>query len=218
MQEGTTRYAGLAAIALLWSSLGAGSLRSDFPLLGPKPLSWLAADSSVALLYGVGLAGGAVLFLVFLRYVTARFPAGRSFRVAMVIGMAGQAVAAVVPIHGDALAHGAHTVAALTLGASLPVLMWRFAVKQPAGAWRRRCVRLAWLETAACAVGVVLSRRSVAPLAEILPAACFHLWVAAVTFGPAAAAPRTAVRGQTDGHGDAQADPGRHRALSSPRS
>jgi len=194
MPRETSRYAGLAAVALLWSTLITASLRTGFPLLGPRPLSWLAAEPGAAVLYSVGLAGGAGLLLVFHGYVRAHFPVGRrSFSIAMVVGLAGQAIAAVVPIHGSPVAHDVHTVAALTLGASLPVLMWRFALAQPAGAWRRRCLRLAWLETAACVVGVVLSRRSVAPLAEILPAACFHLWIAAVTFAPGPPAARAAL-------------------------
>jgi hypothetical protein len=204
MTQQTGRYAGLAAVAVLWSTLGAASVLSEFPLAGSRPLSWLAAEPSVAPLYAVGLAGGAVLLLAFHRYVTSNFPTGRGFSIAMLAGLAGQAVAAVVPIHGAGPAHAVHTVAALTLGASLPALIWRFAVKQPPGAWRRRCLSLAWLDTAACAAGVVLSRQSVAPLAEILPAACFHLWIAVVTLAPG----RAAEAGQTVDHGDAEAHAG----------
>lgn len=214
MRQESSRYAGLAAVALLWSTLGAAAFGSGFPLTGPRPLSWLAADPSVAVLYAVGLAGGAALLLTFHRYIKGHFATGRGFSIAMLVGLAGQAIAAVVPIHVDGLAHAVHTAAALTLGASLPALMWCFAVKQPRGAWRRRCLGLAWLETAACAVGVVLSRRSVAPLAEILPAACFHIWIAAVTFAPGGAA---RVDGQPAKHGDARPEPGGHGALSAPR-
>ncbi len=214
MRQETSRYAGLAAVALLWSTLGFAALASGFPLTGPRPLSWLAADPSVAGLYAVGLAGAAALLLAFHRHVKAHFAAGRGFSIAMLAGLAGQAIAAVVPIHVDGLAHTVHTAAALTLGASLPALMWRFAVKQPKGAWRARCLGLAWLETAACAVGVVLSRRSVAPLAEILPAACFHLWIAVVTFAPGGAG---LVDGQSAAHGDARTEPGGPGALSAPR-
>jgi hypothetical protein len=199
MPENVARASGVAAVALLWSTLGIASFASGFPLLGPRPLSWLAADRSVAWLYAVGLGGGAALLLVFHRYVRNRFPVGHGFTAAMVGGMVGQAIAAVVPIHGGGARHTVHTVAALTLGASLPALMWRFAAAQPPGTWRRRCRRLAWAETAACVAGVALSRRSVAPLAEILPAACFHAWIIAVTA-------RSRALGQTGAHGDAQAE------------
>lgn len=177
------RYAGLAAVATLWVTLGVGSLLSGFPLLGPRPLSWLAADRVSAGLYSAGMAVAALLLVGFHSWVRRHHPVSRSFSVAMLAGQAGQLVAAVVPIQGGPLAHGVHTAAALTLGASLPVLMWRFAVAQPPGAGRRTARRLALAEGAACVVGVVLSRHSVAPLAEIIPALCFHAWIATVTIG-----------------------------------
>lgn len=102
----------------------------------------------------------------------------------MLVGMASQLIAGVVPIGGTGTASRIHVAAALTLGASIPVLMWRFAADQPSGAWRRWCYGLFWLEAAACAVGITLSRNQVAPLAEILPALAFHVWVATVTFTP----------------------------------
>ena len=69
--------------------------------------------------------------------------------------------------------------------------MWRFAAGQPPGPWRRLAYRLFWAEAVACAVGLYLSARSIAPLAEILPGVAFHAWVFVVTFaaspGPTAA-------------------------------
>lgn len=185
MERAQTRYAGLAAVAVLWTTLGLAALRAGFPLAGERPLSWLAADPASSALYSTGLAVGALLLAVFHGHVRARYRVSRGFSVAMLAGLAGQAVAAFVPISGGPLAHRVHTVAALTLGASLPVLMWRFALTQQRGPWRRLVKRLALAEGAACAVGVALSRLSVAPLAEILPAACFHVWIAVLTFGPA---------------------------------
>ncbi|HEX2699117.1 MAG TPA: DUF998 domain-containing protein [Acidimicrobiales bacterium] len=184
--------AGPAAVVLLWSTLPAASIHSGFPLLGPRPLSWLAADPASAALFQAGLAGAGLLLVVFHGHVRARYPVGPWFSVAMLTGLAGQMVAAVVPISGADLAHHVHTVAALTLGASLPVLMWLFADAQPAGAWRRRARHLAWAEVIASIAGLVLSRRSVAALAEVLPAAVFHVWVVvtAVSAGPGPRKPR----------------------------
>lgn len=184
MKGARTRYAGPAAVAVLWTTLGVAALRADFPLHGERPLSWLAADPASSALYSAGLFGGALLLVAFHGHVRAQYGVSRGFSIAMLAGLAGQAVAAIVPIHGSPLEHRVHTVAALTLGASLPVLMWRFVTTQPRGPWRRLVRRLALAEAAACAVGVVLSRLSVAPLAEILPAACFHAWIAVLTFGP----------------------------------
>lgn len=194
MKPALSRYSGLAAVAALWSTLGAASLLSGFGLLGQRPLSSLAAIPASSRLFSAGLVVGAVLLAVFHRDVRARYRVGAGFSVAMLAGLAGQVTAAVVPIEGGLMAHRVHTGAALMLGASLPVLMWRFAAAQPTGRWRRVSYHLFWLEVGACAVGVVLSRHSVAPLAEILPAACFHLWTAVLTLSRFAGAnPRGSV-------------------------
>jgi hypothetical protein len=189
MRPRLSRYAGLAAVATLWLTLAAAARRAGFPLLGASPLSGLVGDPRAAWLYRAGLSGGAVLLVVFHRYVRTRYRVSRTFSVALLVGLAGQVVAAAVPIDGGPTAHAVHTVAALTLGASLPVLMWRFAAAQEPGRWRRLTYGLCWAEVAACGAGLVLSRHAVAPLAEIVPAACFHLWIAALTVadGPVAA-------------------------------
>ena len=196
------RYSGLAAVATLWSALAAAALLSGFPLLGKRPLSWLAAEPSSSALFGVGLAVAALFLVAFHGHVRLRYQVSRWFSVSMLTGLAGQLVAAVVPINGGGVAQRVHTAAALTLGASLPVLMWRFAVDQPPGRWRRVAHGLFWAEGAACLVGVVLSRMAVAPLAEILPAACFHVWIVVLTLSgpgqpvpaPSTAAARASVR------------------------
>ena len=186
------RYAGLAAVATLWSSIGIATLRTGFPLLGDRPLSWLAEEPAGALLFSAGLVVGAVLLVAFALDVRARHPSAAGFTAAMVGGMVCQVIAGLVSIGGGPAANRVHTAAALALGISLPVLMWRFAAGQPPGRWRRVAYGLLWAEVAACAVGVVLSRRSVAPLAEMIPAGAFHLWIAVVTLrrpepGPPAA-------------------------------
>ena len=100
----------------------------------------------------------------------------------MLAGLFGQVVAAFVPIGGDPTDHRIHTGFALALGISLPLLMWRFAAGQAPGTWRRLAYRLFFLEAAACVVGLYLSARSIAPVAEILPGIAFHVWVFVVTF------------------------------------
>jgi hypothetical protein len=184
------RETGLAAVAVLWTTLAAGSLLAGFDLLGERPLSDLGTEPPSALLFSAGLAGAALLLVGFHRHVRDRFPVSPTFSVAMLVGMTGQLVAAVVPIGGHGLAHRVHTTSALVLGASLPVLMWRFAATQPAGGWRRLSYGLFWAEVVACVVGLWLSARGVAPVAEIVPAAVFHCWIAAVTLASALIAPR----------------------------
>lgn len=175
------QYAGIAAVATVWGTLLSATVRTGFDLLGPDPLSYLGTQDRSAALFTIGLAVPAGLLTVFHHEVRRRLPTGWGFSTAMLVGLAGQVVAAFVPIGGDAGAHRVHTTSALVLGASLPVLMWRFAAAQPAGCWRRLCYGLFWAEALVCAAGLYLSSRGVAPLAEILPGAAFHVWVLAVT-------------------------------------
>lgn len=176
-------FAGAAAVAVLWTSQGLGLLLTGLPLTGPEPLSALGADARSAALFGSGLIAGAALLAAFAIAVHRRFRTGPAFLASFLFGLAGQVIAAIVPINGPGVDHAVHTVAGLVLGASLPILMWRFAAAQPPGAWRRACYRLFWLEAAACVVGIGLSRAMKAPIAEVIPAAAFHLWIFVVTFG-----------------------------------
>lgn len=179
------RYAGLAAVTTLWTTIGAGTLLTGFDLFGERPLSYLGTRQPSAVLFSGGLLGGAVALVAFHRHVRSRYPVTTLFSAALLVGLVGQVVAALVPIGGNGVGHQVHTRAALVLGASLPLLMWRFAASQPAGAWRRRCYGLFWAEMVAVGVGLHLSARMVAPVAEILPAAVFHLWIVAVTVSDA---------------------------------
>lgn len=185
------RYTGVAAVVAVWTSLLAAAALTNFNLLGKEPLSYLGTQSRSAVLFTLGLAVPAVLLTAFHQHLRGRFPVAPGFSLAMLAGLAGQMVAAFVPIGGDPGAYRVHTTSALVLGASLPLLMWRFAAGQPPGPWRRLSYGLFWVEIAACVTGVYLSALMVAPLAEILPGAVFHAWIIAVTvaarpvFGPA---------------------------------
>lgn len=168
-------------MAVIWTTLLSATGVIGFDLLGTEPLSYLGTRPRSAGLFTLGLAVSAVLLTAFHQYVRGRFASSSGFSAAMLTGLAGQVVAAFVPIGGDRAAHQVHTFSALVLGASLPVLMWRFAAGQPAGRWRQVSYALFWAEMAACAAGLWLSARVVAPLAEILPGTVFHLWVVTVT-------------------------------------
>ncbi|MEO6627673.1 MAG: hypothetical protein ABIP03_03815 [Aquihabitans sp.] len=178
------RWTGIAAVAALWSTQAVLVAVVGFSLVGERPLSYLALEDDIGFVFGMGLTVSAVLFIVFQRQLRHRYQLGVASSVSMVVAMTGQFIAGVVPIGGTGPASRIHVAAALTLGATIPVVMWRFAADQPAGVWRRRCYALFWLEVAACAAGIALSRNEVAPLAELLPALAFHIWVATVTFGP----------------------------------
>lgn len=188
------RYTGVAAVVAVWTSLLAATALTDFNLLGKEPLSFLGTQSRSAVLFTLGLAVPAVLLTAFHQHLRGRFPVSPGFSLAMLAGLAGQMVAAFVPIGRDPAVSRVHTTSALVLGASLPLLMWRFAAGQPRGPWRRLSYGLFWVEIAACVPGVYLSALMVAPLAEILPGAVFHAWIIAVTFGA------SGVRARVEGH------------------
>ncbi len=177
----SVRYAGIAAVATIWTALVTATVVARFDVLGEQPVSYLGSQPRSAALFTLALAGSAVLLTAFHGYVRDRFPVARGFSTAMLVGLAGQLVAAFVPIGGDPVLHRIHTSSALVLGASLPMLMWRFAAAQPAGTFRRASYALFRAEVAACAAGLCLSAASVAAVAEILPAVVFHVWVVAVT-------------------------------------
>jgi len=182
------RYTGVAAVVTLWTSLLTATVVAGFDLFGTDALSYLGTRSPSAALFTVGLAVSALLLTAFHQYLRGRFPVSLGFSVAMLVGLAGQMVAAFVPVGGDSAAHRIHTTSALVLGASLPLLMWRFAAAQPRGGWRRLTYSFFWAEVAACAAGIYLSTMAVAPVAEVLPGAVFHAWIVTVTLAAGKAA------------------------------
>lgn len=187
------RYTGVAAIVTVWTTLLSAAALSGFDLLGDDPLSYLGTQPTSAALFTAGLLLPAVLLTAFHHHVRARYPVSTGFSVAMLVGLAGQVVAAFVPIGGNSTAHRIHTASALVLGISLPLLMWRFAAAQPSGSWRRLAYALFWAEALACGAGLYLSARSIAPLAEILPGTVFHVWIVVVSFAGCLGAGHTPV-------------------------
>ncbi|MEW6154884.1 MAG: hypothetical protein AB1673_12980 [Actinomycetota bacterium] len=207
-------YTGLAGVGVIWTTLLAATAASGFDLFGDLPLSYVGTEPGSALLFTAGMAATALLLVAFHGHVRARFDVSWGFSVAMLVGLAGQLVAAFVPVGGDTVAHRVHTVSALVLGASLPLLMWRFAAALPRGRRRRAGYRLFWAEVAACAAGFYLSAMGVAAVAEVLPAAAFHAWVVTVTFWglDRSRAGRVAPRPQNTGNGKTYEDRRHHRA------
>lgn len=187
------RRAGVAGVVTIWAALFAGSVLAGFDLLGPLPLSYLGTRPRSAAFFTFGLAVSAVLFIAFHQYVRDAYRVSSGFSTAMLVGMAGQLVAAFVPIGGDPTVHRIHTTSALVLAASLPILMWRFAAAQAPGPWRRLTYGFFWAEVAACSGGLLLSAANLAAVAEIVPAAVFHAWILTVTL--AAPEPQPAYSG-----------------------
>jgi len=175
------RYAGLAAVVVLWVSVATGMYRAGLGFLDARPISYLGTDPRSALVFRGGLIVAAGLMAGFSWFAFERFSAPRSFLAASVMGLVGQVVAAVVLLSGPGSSHGVHTAGGLVLGASLPILMGRFAASALGPRRRIAGYALFLLELAACAAGIALSISGRAPVAEIVPALAFHLWVVVVT-------------------------------------
>ncbi len=181
-----TRWLGVAGVAVLWVGIGAGVVAGGLDLLGPLPLSRLAHHDRAGMAFGPSLIVAGLLLAGFGAEVRRRLPVAVGFTPLLMAGMAGQVVAGLVPIGEPGQSDPVHVAAALVLGGSIPLFVWRFAAGQPPGRGRRVAHGLLGAQVVATGVGIVLSQRGVAPLAEILPAITFHLWVLVVTVWPAA--------------------------------
>lgn len=168
-------------MAVLWTSISIGMARGDLAVADDRPISYLGTDPRTTMLFRGGLLVATALLAVFAGAVARHLERPAGFLMAFLGGQACQAVVAVVSIEGHGTSHAVHTTAGIALGLSLPLLLWRFAAAQPPGPWRRLAHRLLGLEVAGCAAGVALSIAGLAVVAEVVPAALFHLWVIVVT-------------------------------------
>jgi len=179
--QGLLRWAGVAAVAVLWATVGIGMARSGLRLGDERPISYLGTDARTVLLFRVGLVAAAALLSGFAWAVSRRLRRATGFLTVFLLGMACQAVVAVVPLDGTGAAKTVHLTTGIALGLSLPLLMWRFAAAQAPGRWRGRSYLLLWAEVAGCVAGLALSRAGRATVAEAVPACLFHLWIIVVT-------------------------------------
>ncbi|PLS76236.1 MAG: hypothetical protein CYG61_03370 [Actinobacteria bacterium] len=175
------RLTGVAAVAVLWTTVGVGMERAGLDLTDDRAISYLGTDPRTMALFRGGLLVATVLLVGFARAVDQRLARRTGFLVVFLVGMAGQAVVATVSIAGHGASRVVHTTAGIVLGLSLPLLMWRFAAGQAPGRWRRQSYALMWLEVAGCIVGIALSQARRAAVAEVVPACVFHLWIIVVT-------------------------------------
>lgn len=182
------RWAGVAAVATLWLTVIVGMMWTGLGVLDERAISYLGTDSRSVGLFRTGLTVAALAMAAFAWFVGRNLSTRASFLTVFLVGLGGQLIAAFVSIAGRGLAHGVHVAGGLILGGSLPALMWRFAAGQPPGRRRQNAYALFWLEVAACLVGFGLSKVGQAPLAEIVPAFVFHVWVVTATVWSASTA------------------------------
>lgn len=178
------RYCGLITVGILWTSIAIGIHRAQLDLFGKSPLSHLGIVSSTARIFSIGLILAALSLVLFTRYLKTRYEVSTSFMVFLLIGQAGQIIAAVTPYGGMQPARLIHTVAALTLAFSIPFVLWRFAAAQSKPPIRRPAIALMWLEIVAFTIGIGLFSYVTkgAPFAQAMPAIALHIWIIYFSF------------------------------------
>lgn len=178
------RYCGLVTVALLWGSIATGVKLAHLDLFGKDPLSRLGVEPTSAPYFSIGLILAALSIILFTHYLKTKFVITKSFMTVLLIGQAGQVIAALAPYGGMQPARFIHTIAALTLAFSIPLALWRFAAAQKNQQVIRAAYALMWLEVAAFVVGIGLFSfvTKGAPFAQIMPAIAFHVWIIYFSF------------------------------------
>ena len=172
-----TRIAGPGGVLVLWAGVSTSLILAHMSIVAPRPLSYLGINPRTALVFNISLFVASLFFLAFFRYVYRNFSTSRSFAVAFIVGQFCQMIVAIVPVQGSGHSHAIHTAAGLTLGISLPIVIWRFAKSQTAPTLRRYARLFSYIELVLCIIGVILSRNTIGPLAEILAAVGFDVWI-----------------------------------------
>jgi len=178
------RFSGVAGIFVLWTFTVTGMVRANLGLVDTRPLSYLGVDPSSASLFSSGLIISALLFIAFGVHVRKYFNVRSRFLTFLLIGQAGQLIAAIAPYGEQSQFKLLHTVAAFVLAFSLPVLIRSFAYSQTHTSQFKLYLWLYRFEllTFVIGIGLFIFTSGIAPIGEALPAIGFHVWIIALTF------------------------------------
>lgn len=177
------RYSGLAGVIILWTAITVGMVRVPLSLFDMRPLSYLGVNMRTAGLFSIALILSAILFAMFGFYLRAQYRMKSNFLTALLVGLIGQIIVAIVPYGGAGKV--IHTAAALgVLAPSLPILTYLFAKDFPKGRDQRLAYRMFDLELICFVLGIgwLVIVRTAAPLSQILPALAYHAWIITFTF------------------------------------
>lgn len=178
------KYAGIATVVILWTSLLTAIRLADLDLMGKVPLSSLGVMQNSAVYFSLGLVLAALTLMVFGLYLKKVYVVRPDFLAALYVGQVGQIVAGLVPYGDKQPAKTIHTIAAFVLAFTLPILMWRFAAAQKSNNLRASAYKIMCLELAAFVVGIgwFAFFMKGAPIGQILPAVVFHVWILFFSF------------------------------------
>ncbi|MDQ3065390.1 MAG: hypothetical protein M3Q36_03930 [bacterium] len=176
-------FSGIIGIVVLWATILIGMSISGLKLIDSRPFSSLGVDPQTASLFSTGLIISAALFSIFGFFLQRKFAVKSKFLMYLLIGQAGQVVAALAPYGSDSRYKTLHTLAAFTLALSLPILIRSFAYSQINSKYFKLYIRLFRLELAAFLIGmgIFIFTTGIAPLGQAMPAIGFHIWIIALT-------------------------------------
>lgn len=176
-------YSGVVGVLVLWTGVTVGMNRAGLGLVDPRPISYLGVDPKSAVLFSTSLLVSALLFVSFGYYVKRHFHVNNRFLTYLLIGQAGQAVAAVAPYGKNSPYKMLHTIAAFVLAFSLPFLIRQFALSQVGKPYHQKYVWLLKFEQIMFVIGIGLFifTKGIAPIGEAMPTIGFHLWILVVT-------------------------------------
>ena len=175
------RYFGIVGIILLWVGTIIGMLRSGLSLVDTRPISYIGVATDSALFFNSLLFLSAVCFVLFGVYLYKSIGLNKSFLLVFLIGQIGQMIAAILPYGGQYKI--VHTVAAFTLATAIPIFMYIFSKSKSLGNFKTSARRLFIAELIFFTVGIstFIFIDGISPIAEILPALPFHLWIILIT-------------------------------------
>jgi hypothetical protein len=181
MIKKVSKYSGVGAVLILWLAIPWGMHLIGLHLFGSRPISYLGVDPRTRVLFRSALILAAVLMSIFGIRVRQVFRAGNGFLCFLIIGQLSQIVTALVIDSGQM--KQVHTIAAFAIAFSLPPLLWRFAVSQSSGPFRKlsRSLFFAELVSFTLGLGLFIAVSGVGAFGEILTVLFFHLWAVTVT-------------------------------------
>ncbi len=179
-----SRYLGAVTVFILWTSILVGIRSKGLDIFGTSPLSSLGTDMRSELWFSVGLILAAVTCVLFALSLKQSYTLTRGFWVALLIGQTGQVVAAITPHGGKQPLGTIHTVVAMTLAFSVPIMLFYFARAQTNPKTRMYAYGLFWIQLSCFIIGIgsFIFLFKGAPAAQIITALAFHAWLIFFSF------------------------------------
>lgn len=180
MQQLLSKYGGMAAIAILWLSVGFSILLVRLDILGDLPVSYLGVYQQSQYIFNTGLILSASLLIVFVYYLDKRIQLTWAFKSVFIFGQLCQILVALTPYNAPTIVRPVHTVAGFSLAITLPLGIWLFSRTPHLPHPIRRSARVFFfveLVLFVLGIGWFVLAATGGALAEIVTALAFDSWI-----------------------------------------